>query len=124
MVRFFYSGYVGRKIVMLVSFGVAIFRIVILPLSDPFFLFDVNSHSSGLYSYFLLALGFFLLFTIETRRNTVLGLLVSLIGFGLFASLSLDVWPIVSSGTYFFCAVLLLLEGSLIWDRIRRKNGH
>lgn len=121
--RFFYSGYVARKVVFLISLGLALFRLVVLPVSDPIFLADVESHSSGLYGYLVLALAIALFFTLDSRRNTLPGLITSLLGCGLYFVLALDVWPIVSSGTYLLSALLLLLEGSLIWGRIRGSNG-
>jgi len=65
------------------------------------------------------ALFIFLVFTIDTRRFTKLGFVVSVLGSSLFVLQAFDMWPSYPSSVYYaFMGTILMFESITIWQFI------
>ena len=114
------SGVQARRVVMAFTALVALGRAGLTLITSPGSAARINVVPQSQYAVVFLALFLALFWTREERRLTPHGFWVSIVGVGVYAVQSYDVWPVFPSDAYYaLMALILLAEGAVIWRGLR-----
>lgn len=110
------SGQSARKVVMAFTGIVAVGRMGLLSLLSPGSAARINIVSQWEYGVAFLGLFVSLVYTLDRRRVSMDGFVVSVLGCGIYAVQAVDVWPVVTTaGYYALMSIILMAEGAVIW---------
>lgn len=110
------SGREARRTVLAFTGIVMVGRMGLLSLLSPGSAARINIVSQWEYGFAFLGLFVALFYTLDRRRVSMAGFITSVIGCGVYAVQSFDVWPVVTSaGYYALMSLILMAEGAVIW---------
>ena len=116
-------GVQARRVVMAFTALVTLGRAGLTLITSPGSSARINVISQWQYAIVFLALFLALFWTRDERRLTAHGFWVSIVGVGVYAVQSYDVWPVFPSDAYYaLMALILLAEAATIRRSLRRAN--